>query len=125
KEAWKKFDSVWVAKLFGVEGWNRKTDGWAPSKTATPLVHGTSLLPFVGLDFHTQRQFFPLATELNVESPITEASVLAELRSRRGRSTAFGKPIEDFFPSGWRRAGLRAAEHGRRAAARTLRKLVR
>jgi predicted metal-dependent phosphoesterase TrpH len=125
KEAWKRFESHWISKLLGIEVWNRKTDGWAPSKTATTLVEGNSLLRFVGLDFHTERQFFSLATELDVESPITDASVLAELRSRRGRSTAFGKPVDDFLPSGWRRAGLRAAEHGRRAAARTLRKLVR
>jgi hypothetical protein len=124
KEAWKKFDSIWAARLLGIEVWNRKTDGWAPSKTAAPLGEENALLRFVGLDFHSRRQFFPLATELDIESPITEASVLAELRSRRGCSTAFGKPIDDFLPSGWRRTGLHAAEYGRRAAARTLRALT-
>lgn len=124
KEAWKRFESQWISKLLGIEIWNRKTDGWAPSKTAVPLMHGTSLVPFVGLDFHAQRQFFPLATELDIEWPITEASVLAELGSRRGCSTAFGKPIDEFLPSGWRRAGLRGAEYGRRVAARTLRALT-
>jgi hypothetical protein len=124
KEAWKRFESQWASKLLGIEIWNRKTDGWAPSKTATPLGEGNSLLQFVGLDFHTQRQFFPLATELDIESPITETSVLAELKSGGFRSTALNRPLEEFLPPGWRRAGLRAAEHGRRAAARTLRALT-
>jgi predicted metal-dependent phosphoesterase TrpH len=124
KEAWKRVDLQWVPKLLGIEIWNRKTDGWAPSNTAIRLFRGTSLLPFVGLDFHTHRQFFPLATELNIESSITETSVLAGLKSRRCRPTAFSRSLDEFLPPGWRRAGLRAAEYGRRAAARTLRKLT-
>jgi hypothetical protein len=124
KEAWKKFDSKWATNLLGIEIWNRKTDGFAPSKNAIPLMHGTSLLPLVGLDFHSRRQFFPLAIELNIESPITEELVLDELKARRCRSTVFGKSLDDFPPSGWRRAGLEAAEYGRRTAARTLRKLT-
>jgi hypothetical protein len=124
KEAWKRFDPKYASNLLGIEIWNRKTDGWAPSKAAIPLMQATSLLPFVGLDFHTRRQFFPLATELSIESPITETSVLAGLKSRRGRPTAFSTSLDEFLPPGWRRAGLRAAEYGRRAAARTLRKLT-
>jgi len=123
KEAWKKFDRQWCSKLLGVEIWNRKTDGWAPSKTAAPLIQGTSLLPFVGMDFHTQRQFFPLATELEIQSPITETSVLECLKSRRCRATGLNMSLEEFLPQGWRRSGLQAAEYGRRAAALTFRKL--
>lgn len=124
KEAWKRFESHWISKLLGIEIWNRKTDGWAPSKSAVPLMHETSLVPFVGLDFHSRRQFFPLATELDVEGPITETSVFAEVKSGGCRSTAFNRPLEEFLPAGWRRAGLRGAEYGRRAAARTLRALT-
>jgi Histidinol phosphatase and related hydrolases of the PHP family len=123
KEAWEKFDPKCASSLLGIEIWNRKTDGWAPSKTAIPLMQGTSLLPFVGLDFHTRRQFFPLATELNIESPITETSVSAGLKSRRCRPTAFSRSLDDFLPPGWRGAGLQAAEYGRRAAALAFRKL--
>jgi hypothetical protein len=123
KEAWKKFDPQWSSKLLGVEIWNRKTDGWAPSQTAVPLIHGTSLLPFVGMDFHTQRQFFPLATELEIQSPTTETSVLECLKSRRCRATALNMSLNEFQPQGWRRSGLRAAEYGRRAAALAFRKL--
>jgi hypothetical protein len=124
KEAWKKFDSQWSSNLTGVEIWNRKTDGWAPSKATATLLQQTSLLPFVGMDFHTQRQFFPLATELAIHAPVTETSVLECLKLRRCRSTALSRSLEEFLPQGWRRAGVQAAEYGRRAAARTLRKLT-
>jgi hypothetical protein len=124
KEAWKRFDSNCASNLLGIEIWNRKTDGWAPSRTAIPLIQRTSLIPFVGLDFHSRRQFFPLTTELNIESPITETSVLAGLKSRHCRPTALGRSLDEFLPPGWRRAGLRAAEYGRRAAALTLRKMT-
>ena len=123
KEAWRKFDQQWSSKLLGVEIWNRKTDGWAPSQTAVPLIQGTSLLPFVGMDFHTQRQFFPLATELEIQSPITETSVLECLQSRRCRAMALRMSLDEFLPQGWCRSGLQAAEYGRRAAALAFRKL--
>jgi predicted metal-dependent phosphoesterase TrpH len=123
KAAWKQFDSHWVANLLGIEVWNRKTDGWAPSRNAPPLFAGTSLLPFVGMDFHTRRQLFPLAMELEVQGLVTESSVLESLRSRHCRPTALGRPVEEFLPSSWRRSGLRAAEFGRRTAALALRKL--
>jgi hypothetical protein len=123
KEAWKKFNPRWSSKLLGVEIWNRKTDGWAPSKAAAPFLKGNSSLPFVGMDFHTQRQFFPLSTELEIQSPITETSVLECLKSRRCRATALGMSLDEFLPQGWRRSGLQAAEYGRRAAALAFRKL--
>ena len=123
KEAWKSFDPRWASNLLGIEIWNRKTDGWAPSQTAARLIQGTSLLPFVGMDFHTQRQFFPLASELEIQSPITETSVLESLKSRRCRATALSMSLEEFLPQGWRRSGLQAAEYGRRAAAVAFRKL--
>ena len=123
KEAWKKFDTEWSSKLLGVEIWNRKADGWAPSRAAAPLIKGTSLLPFVGMDFHTQRQFFPLATELEIQSPITETSVLECLKSRRCRATALSMSLDEFALQGWRRCGLQAAEYGRRAATLAFRKL--
>jgi len=123
KEAWKRFDQRWVPHLLGLEMWNRKTDGWAPSKTAAPLLEGTSLLPFVGMDFHTARQFFPLATELENEQPINESAVLQTLRSRRCRSTAWDRPLDEFLGGGWRHSGLQVAEFGRRTAASAWRKV--
>lgn len=124
KEAWKRVDPRWASYLMGIEIWNRKTDGWAPSNTAMPLMRGTSLVPFVGLDFHTRRQFFPLATQLKIDVPVTETSVLEAFRSRRCCVTALGVALAEFLPHGWRRSGLQAAEFGRRAAASAFRKLT-
>ena len=123
KAAWKRFEAPWAKVLLGIEVWNRKTDGWAPSKNAASLFAGTDLLPFVGMDFHSSRQFFPLVTKLDIQPPLTEASVVECFRSRRCRATALGRPIAEYLPPGWRRSGLRAAELGRRTVARTLRKL--
>ena len=77
KNAWQTFDPAWRKHLLGVEIWNRKTDGWSPSKHAAPLLNGTSLIEFVGLDFHVKNQFFPLAMGLKMEAPISEDAVLA------------------------------------------------
>ena len=121
KEAWKGFDPQWASKLLGIEIWNRKTDGWAPSKTAVPLIEHAALLPFVGMDFHSSRQFFPLVTQLELETPVTETSVLQGLTLRRCRSTAFGKPVVQHGSNDWRLIGLRAAERCRRSIAITRR----
>lgn len=122
KDAWKKFSPQWAPHLLGVEFWNRKTDGLAPSRTAPSLLQSSSLIPFVGMDFHTKRQFFPLATEIKMEAPITEAAVFRGLKSKSVRATAFNRPLEDFAPNGWRRSSLRTAEWGRRVGAQLFRR---
>src|SRR5262249_31057107 len=55
RSAWSLFDPRWAEMLVGIEVWNRKYDGWAPSRTAPKLLHDGDLVPFVGLDFHTER----------------------------------------------------------------------
>ncbi len=52
KRAWQSFEPQWGDQLLGIETWNRKYDGWAPSETA-PGLFGTAggAIPFVGLDF--------------------------------------------------------------------------
>ena len=32
RDAWKSFESSWADRLLGIEIWNRKYDGWAPSR---------------------------------------------------------------------------------------------
>jgi hypothetical protein len=121
KSAWQCFAPEWANKLLGIEVWNRKYDGWAPSQTAPALIPGTNAIPFAGLDFHTQRQMFPLGMVLNIETEITEATVLDSLRRRRCVAYAFGAPLcRNLF----RKAlpVMRAAERGRRTAARIARK---
>jgi hypothetical protein len=121
RQAWRSFRPAWKADLLAIEIWNRKTDGWAPSRDAGPLLEQTGALPFVGLDFHEHRQFFPMATILDVESAISEDSVLVAMRARRCESEVFGRPIGR-FSSGFAERTLRATEFFRRRAAPVFRK---
>lgn len=122
RNAWRVFDPAWVDNLLGIEIWNRKTDGWSPSKTALPLLEGTRMLPFVGMDFHDSKQMFRLAMQLDMASEINEESVLDCLRARRCRALAFGRPVKDVV-SGIFGMTLRSAENVRRTAATAYRSL--
>lgn len=121
REAWKHFNPQWSELLLGIEVWNRKTDGWAPSPHA-PLLMSESLVPFVGMDFHTARQMFPLAMRLTLSEPISEGGVLDCLRSRQCRPTAFSRPLETLM-RGPMSATFRAAERCRRTLAKSYRSL--
>jgi hypothetical protein len=116
RNAWKLFDPAWADKLAGIEVWNRKTDGWAPSRDAWPLLRGLRAQPFVGMDFHDPRQFFSLATIMEVESSISEETVLAAIRAGRCASEAFGCAIRR-FSEGIVGLSVKKAESLRRTAA--------
>lgn len=110
---WESFKPEWQQRLLGIEVWNRKYDGWAPSERGASLVGRAGRIPFVGLDFHMSRQFFPLGMRLGVDGPVDEDSVLAALRAGRCAATAFGVPLSgDRFRR--RLPYLRVAERGRR-----------
>ncbi len=116
KEAWKFFESSWTEHLLGIEIWNRKTDGWAPSRTASELIKNSPAIPFVGMDFHDRNQFFPLTMALDLTGIIDEESVLACLRDRRCRALALNRPVEA-TAQGWFNVALRSVERCRRSAA--------
>ena len=91
REAWRALDRDALCSLVGIEVWNRKYDGWAPSSVAIRLCEKESgLIPFFGLDFHTRRQLFPLAMIVDAEQPGTAESVVNSLLARRCHPTAFG-----------------------------------
>ena len=116
RNAWQMFDPAWSELLLGIEIWNRKTDGWAPSrKTSSPPITDR-LVSFVGMDFHDWNQMFPLAMELDLLGEPTEELVIDCLRNRRCRALAFGKPAQN-AQVGWWRPVLRSAESCRRRAA--------
>jgi hypothetical protein len=121
KDAWQCVAPEWADKLLGIEVWNRKYDGWAPSQTAPALIVAVQTIPFAGLDFHTDRQMFPLSMLLNMDTEVTEDSVLDCLRNRRCSAYAFGTPLSRNL---FRRAlpVMRVAEQSRRTAARIARK---
>jgi hypothetical protein len=116
KEAWRAFEPAWGEHLLGIEVWNRKYDGLAPSRTAPALLESTRALPFVGLDFHTQRQSFPLRMVMDVEGDISEESVLACLKDGRCTPRAFGRSLTDGLMRTASPA-LRLAERARKAVA--------
>ena len=116
KKVWEIFQSEWADCLLGIEAWNRKYDGWAPSETSPALLQRSQAVPFVGLDFHTDRQSFPLAMALEMDSAVTEDSVLDCLRARRCSARAFGSPLDQNLLQTALPA-LRIAERSRRTVA--------
>lgn len=119
KDVWNAYRPEWTPLLTGIEVWNRKYDGWAPGRAALRLLKTTGLVPFVGLDFHTNRQMFPLRMALSVDGPVTESSVLAALRAGHCAPRAFDRPLGAILRSS--EPMLRTAEYGRRKAASVLR----
>ncbi len=121
QDAWRAFEPHWGDRLLGIEVWNRKYDGWAPSQTAPALLDLAGAIPFVGLDFHTQRQSFPLTMVLDISTTVTEETVLECLRSRRCYPRAFGLSLSQIAV---RKAlpALNLAERSRKAAASVARR---
>ena len=116
KNAWECFQPDWADRLLGIEAWNRKYDGWAPSEKSPGLFDNCDAVPFVGLDFHTERQFFPLGMALDIPGKVTETSVLDCLRSRRCSPRAFGSALNrNLFRTAL--PALKIAERSRRTAA--------
>ena len=117
RNAWKSFEPHWADRLVGIEAWNRKYDGWAPGKDASALLGAVAeSIPFVGLDFHTARQSFPLAMALTVNhANLTEESVVNCIRARECYPKVFGRALTDsvFCKS---KPLLIAAEQSRRTA---------
>jgi hypothetical protein len=117
KSAWQCFKPQWAEALLGIEAWNRKYDGWAPSETSPDLLRAARAVAFVGLDFHTERQSFPLFMALDVRGKICENTVLESLRARRCCARVFGAALEQkLFRTA--QPALRIAERSRRTVAR-------
>jgi hypothetical protein len=123
RAAWQVYDSRWSDALTGIEIWNRKADGWAPSRHALDLTVATGAAAFVGIDFHDSRQMFPLALECQAPCPGTEASILTSLRSGTFMPTVGGWSI-DRVTRGWCGAVASQAERARRTAASAYRHLM-
>ena len=123
RNAWRLYDPRWAKDLNGIELWNRKTDGWAPSRNAPSLLENSGAAAFVGMDFHDRRQLFPLAMKLDIRTALNEQSVLDCLRTRRCYATAFGAPVGGHLLGGASLA-LKAAEFSRRTAAWIYRSLT-
>lgn len=120
KAAWTLFQREWLKHLAGIEVWNRKADGWSPSREAKELISRTGISSIVGHDFHNEKQFFPFAMCLNVENAISEAKVFEALRLGRFHCEAFGMGL-DVFTESIAGTAARVLESSRRLASRAYR----
>lgn len=92
REAWRRVTPEWLHLLQGVELWNVKYDGWSPSKPAARLLASERrLIPFVGPDFHTSRQFFPVAMVVEADG-LTRRAVYEALAAGYCQPTVFRLP---------------------------------
>jgi hypothetical protein len=123
RDAWRCFRAEWAKTLSGIEVWNRKYDGWAPSRAGLAIAAKyPSLATCIGLDFHTHKQFSPMAITIEVGDHPSVDSVRRALRA--GRFTAsFGGFHPDAFATGHAWRVMRAAEWGRRRTGRVIRRM--
>lgn len=78
RNAISRYEPEWGPLLSAVEIWNRKYDGFAVNRSAANFAQREGVHPFVTLDFHTSRQFFPLAMSVVLsEQPTTSSLVKA------------------------------------------------
>jgi len=97
RQAWQQYEHCWTPLLLGMEQWNRKVDGVAPSPEAIAIIkQNPRLLPFVGLDLHRVNQFFPLSMTLELSGGLVEDVIMDYLRERKGRALVGGIPINCF-----------------------------
>jgi hypothetical protein len=122
RDAVSRYTPAWAPYLLGVEIWNRQYDGIAPNPRGRAFAAAAGLRPFVSLDFHTRRQFFPLAMVLELEGPATTAAVAAALRAGRVRSE-IGRFDALRCTQAVPGAPLRAAELARRRARGPVRRM--
>jgi predicted metal-dependent phosphoesterase TrpH len=123
RDAWTRVEQQSLERLVGIEVWNRKYHGWAPGSLASELwAKNEGLIPFFGLDFHTHRQFFPLAMSIDVDAVAAPADVVEALLQRRCRPLAFGVDGGRFL-GGPGFGAARAAERSRKVVRPIVRRL--
>lgn len=97
RNAFREIDTERLSLLHGMELWNRKADGIAPSKEAIKLLKiNTNLKPFVGLDFHRLNQLFPLSMVIKIKGSIFREAVLGALHDGNCKATALGVAVKYF-----------------------------
>lgn len=115
KNAISHYTPEWAPFLSALEIWNRKYDGVAPNKAAAEFAKRESIEPFASLDFHTSRQFFPLAMNISLTSAPSAASLAEAIRNGAFEPEFIGFSVLR-FTGGVEELALRALETGRRAA---------
>lgn len=113
RNAWEKYNEIWTPFLKGIEVWNRKYDGVAPSKEAISIIKKYFHVPFIGLDFHRANQFFPLSISFEHNGELRKDDILTGLREEQIQANFAGISI-DYFINGFFYSILKKLENGRR-----------
>ena len=92
RAAWRRIESRWIDQLHAVEIWNRKSDGVRASRVRS-WIEETGLPPMASLDFHSDRQRFPMVTTIAGIDSADVAGMLPALREGRYRTTVGGVPL--------------------------------
>jgi hypothetical protein len=124
REVGRTLDPALLHHFTGIEIWNRKYDGYAPNRMAGELVRTRpGVIPMVSLDFHTARQFHPLAMLVEVAGEPSEAEICAALAARRAQPAAFGLPAAPLTrPPAWH--AMRGVELARKRVAARVKPLL-
>lgn len=115
RNAVSRYEPEWAPLLSAVEVWNRKYDGIAPHRAARSFAAREGLKPFASLDFHSRRQFFPLAMSVVLDEYPTSASLIEAIRGGHCEADFLGRSAMR-FTRGFEGAALRYLEAARRVA---------
>jgi hypothetical protein len=124
RNAISRYQPEWAPLLSAVEIWNRKYDGFAPSREIENFADQTGFAHFVSLDFHSRRQFFPLAMSVSFPGHPSSASLIEAIRDGHCRAEFLGLSALR-FTGGVEGATLRALEAIRRGIREPVRRLQR
>jgi predicted metal-dependent phosphoesterase TrpH len=122
RNAISRYRCEWAPLLSAVEIWNRKYDGVAPHREIREFADREGFAPFVSLDFHTRRQFFPLAMSASLAEHPSAVSLVDAIRDGHCRAEFLGVSALR-FTGGLEGATLRALETARRGVRGSLRRL--
>jgi hypothetical protein len=122
RNAISRYQPDWAPLLSAVEMWNRKYDGLAPHRAVRQFADREGLGTFVSLDFHTSRQFFPLAMSVTLEDHPSPALVIEAIRAGRCRPEFLGLSALR-FTGGIEAVTLRCLESIRQSVRGPLRRL--
>jgi len=118
--AWQQIQKSWLPLFHGIELWNRKFDGIAPSREASALWNlSNKSAPFVGLDFHRANQFFPLSLMINVNGTLSADNVFNALSNGHVYPFALGVSAL-YFNSGFLYSCVKSADQIRRLIAKVI-----
>lgn len=120
RNAFAQVSDDWLSHLSAIEIWNRKADGYAPSKIALDLKRRFGLPGTAGMDFHALKHVYPLYNKLDASDPRQAAATIStSIKAGRLTPVAFGRAILDETGAiSTPVRSLAALEHARRRVAR-------